>query len=97
MKTLQSHHEYGYSMALGAGEVPMLEMAQSYIPLSRIGKTVDINPIIEIRDRNGNLLYEKKSEEKESTIKPGVAYLIWEALSNPSYLPAGWVSSLSVS
>jgi penicillin-binding protein 1C len=35
MTSLQNNREYGYSLALGAGEVSMLEMVSAYIPLSR--------------------------------------------------------------
>lgn len=96
LTSLESNHEYGYSMALGAWEVAMLEMAQAYLPLSRQGKTVEINPILEIKDKNGNILYQKKVEEKDSAIKPWVAYLMWSILSNPWNMPSGWVNYYSI-
>lgn len=36
LSSLKSNHEYGYSLALGAGEVSMLEMAQAYSALSQL-------------------------------------------------------------
>lgn len=83
-------------MALGAGEVTMLELADAYSQLSRQGERVTINPILEIRSRDGTLLYEKEVETSESVITPAAASLLWEILSDTSNMPSGWVNMLSI-
>jgi membrane carboxypeptidase/penicillin-binding protein len=50
--------EYGYTLALGAGEVTMLDLANAYSHLSTATPAV-INPILEIRSRDGSLLYQR--------------------------------------
>lgn len=60
MKHLSDTRKYGYSMALGAGEVPMMELAQAYAHLSTLGKPAYMNPILKITGPNGEILYEKK-------------------------------------
>jgi membrane peptidoglycan carboxypeptidase len=96
LTSLQSDHEYWYSLALWAWEVSMLEMAQAYSALSQLWKPAEINPILEIKDKNGTVLYQKTIEKKTSVLEPGVAYLMWEILSNTSNMPWGWVSYYSI-
>lgn len=96
LQSLRPAHEYGYSLSLGAGEVPMLEMAQAYSALSQLGESAKINPILEIRDKNGNILYQKQVQKQPTAIDPVVAGLIWEILSNSANMPSNWVSSYAV-
>ena len=96
LSSLKSNHEYGYSLALGAGEVSMLEMAQAYSVLSQLWEYAAINPILEIKDKNGNLIYEKKVEKKKTSLDPIVASMVWEMLSNTSYMPSWWVNYYTI-
>jgi membrane carboxypeptidase/penicillin-binding protein PbpC len=41
--------EYGYTIALGAAEITMLDLANGYMHLSAQGKPAKIDPILEIR------------------------------------------------
>ncbi len=92
LTSLRTNHPYGYSLALGAGEVPMLELAQAYTHLSALGKPAQINPILEIRDPSGKIIYTKQTKlVEQSPITAEVAYLIWNILSDKSNMPAGWV------
>lgn len=96
INSLKDDHEYWYSLALWAWEISMLEMAQAYSALSQWGITAEINPILEIKDKDGNILYQKKVEKKDTGLKPEVAYLMWEILSNPSNMPWWWVNYYSI-
>jgi len=42
---------------------------------------------LELKDKNGNILYQKKVENKSPVLEPGVAYLMWDILSNTSNMP----------
>jgi len=59
--------EYGYTLALGAAEIPMLEMANAYSHLSTDTPGV-INPILEIRARDGSLVYQKTGDIKQPEV-----------------------------
>ena len=62
--------EYGYTLALGAAEVTMLEMANAYAHLSTDTPAV-INPILEIRSSDGSIIYQKTGEAlRDEVIKP---------------------------
>lgn len=96
LSSLSDTVEYGYPMALWAGEVTMLELADAYTQLSRQGERVVINPILEIRSSDGSILYEKEVVTEESVITPGAASLIREILSNTANMPSNWVNMFSV-
>jgi len=96
LTSLQEDHNYGYSMALWAWEVPMIEMANAYMHLSATGKPAVINPILEIRSSDGAIIYQKEIEKQKEVIKPGIAYLIRKILSDKANMPPGWVKYYSV-
>lgn len=96
LTSLRNDNEYGYSLSLWAGEVSMIEMAQAYSALSQLWSSVTINPILEIKDKNNEVLYTKKIEKKDSWLSASVVYLMWEILSNTANMPWGWISYYSV-
>lgn len=96
LTSLQPKHEYGYSLTLGAGEVSMLEMAQAYSTLSQLGEQAEISPILEIKDKNGNILYTKKVKRTKTSLEPAVAGMMWDILSTTANMPPGWISYYSV-
>lgn len=49
-----------------------------------------------IKDKNGNILYEKKEEKKKTSLEPVVASMIRDILSTPANMPSGWTSYYSV-
>lgn len=95
MISLDDEWEYGYPLAIGAGEVPMIEMANAYMHLSAMGKPGEINPILEIRSSDGALLYKKQVKTQEQVIPAGVAYLIRDILSTKSNFPPSWVNTFT--
>lgn len=92
---IKNEIEYGYPLALGAGEVSMLELAEAYSHLST-ATPARISPILEIRTSNGELLYSKEVEKKENLIKPGIITLMWKILSDPNNRLGGWVTKFNV-
>ena len=96
LTSLRNSTSYGYSLALGAGEVPMLEMAQAYSQLSQKWQWYEINPILEIRWSDGQILYQKTPKLIESGLKEAPAYLIWKILSSPENMPAWWTKYYSI-
>ncbi len=54
---------YGPSLTLGGGEVTMLELSTAYGVLDNQGERVDLNPILEVQDRNGKVLENVQSKK----------------------------------
>ncbi len=55
--TWQDRKRFGLSLTLGGGEVLMTEMAKLYGTFANSGETVDLNPILEVRNYKGEVLY----------------------------------------
>jgi 1A family penicillin-binding protein len=69
---------YGLSLTLGGGEVPMTEMAQAFSALANRGTPQKLNYVLKVEDKTGNVLYEFKDPNFKKNIK--------ESLSLPNYL-----------
>jgi len=89
--------EYGYTIALWAAEVTMLELANAYAHLST-DKPAVVNPILEIRARDGSLIYQKTWENyQKEVIQPWIRYLLWKILSDPNNRIPWWIWKFNVS
>jgi penicillin-binding protein 1A len=82
---------YWYPLAIGAAEMKMMDLTNAYMHLSAMWTPAKINPILEIRWPNNNLLYKKEVEMQEKVIPQWVAYLMWQILSDNRNMPADWV------
>ena len=73
-----SPENYGLSLALGSGEIPLLEHTNVYATFANQGKFVAANPIVKITDSNGTLLYELDRETSlqnaPQALAPEIAY-----------------------
>lgn len=90
--------EYGWPLALGAGETPLTEMVQGYATLANGGINKPLVAIQRIKDRRGNILYEADLEaEGTQALDPRIAYQITSVLSDASVRPNEfWASVLTV-
>jgi membrane peptidoglycan carboxypeptidase len=87
---------YGPSMAIGSGEVRLIDLAGAYASFANNGRFNPVNPILEIRDRNGNLL-EKYQDNGVQAMRPETAYVINSILSDILARPAGsWRNVLTI-
>lgn len=75
---------YGWPLALGSGEVRLLDMVGAYGVFANNGIKQEISPILKIENRDGDVL--EKWEDKIGTeaIDPQIAYLITDILSDPN-------------
>lgn len=77
---------YGISIGLGTAEVELLEHTNAYATLANNGKNVPPHPIVQIKDSQGNILYDLDAEQiaKDSTqaINPGTAYQVTSILTD---------------
>ncbi len=89
--------EYGWPLALGAAETPLLEMTQGYGVFAAGGVLHPLHAIRKITDRNGNILYEWKEPEALEVLDPRAAYQITSVLSDVAARPNEyWQSVLSI-
>ena len=87
--------DYWYTLALGAWEIPMIELASAYMHLSTPQPWV-IDPILEIRSKDGALIYQKWNKKQEQIIPSGVWYVMWTILSEPANMPEWWRAAYTV-
>lgn len=81
---------FGWPLAIGSGEVRLLDLVNAYATFANEGKYNAPNPILEIRDRNGVLLESFRTPDGgKQVIDPQVAYILNSILSDVSVRPAG--------
>lgn len=81
--TLNKSHSYGYPLALGAGEIPLVEMVTAYAVFANNGQKPELTGILKVENANGDVLEEWKPEKFEEVMDPQIAYLINSILSDP--------------
>ncbi|MBU0578460.1 PBP1A family penicillin-binding protein [Patescibacteria group bacterium] len=93
--TWQDRNRFGLSLTLGGGEVTMADMAELYSTFANYGTTVELNPILEIKNYQGEILYrntcvlENKGCPQNKTLNTKTAYQISDILSdNQARTPA---------
>jgi len=79
--TWTDRSRYGLSLALGAGEVKIIEMAQAYSVFANLGDKIEVNPIIQIDNYLGENIY-KKEIKKKRIVSEIDTFLINSALSD---------------
>lgn len=86
--TWQDRSRFGLSLALGAGEVLMTDLAEAYSSFANLGYSVDLNPLLEVRTAQGTTLYrngcalDKSNCYDELSLSPRAAYLITDILAD---------------
>lgn len=104
ISTWNDRNRYGLSLTLGGGEVTMLDMTQMYGTFANGGYSIKPNPILEVKNYKGEILYrnecvlDKKNCKSERVLDEGVAYLITSMLfDNNARIPAfGPLSTLYI-
>lgn len=91
--------EYGWPLALGAAETPLIEMVQAYASLADGGMYKPVMHVLKIEDRKGALLYApERGKDERQVLDPRIAYQITSILSDTSVRPTDyWKTQLTVS
>ena len=98
LKQERGDFDYGWPLALGAAETPLLEMVSAYGALARGGTQMPVISIRKITDKQGNLLFSAEPDEGKEVLDERIAYQITSVLSDVSVRPEEyWKSQLSVS
>jgi penicillin-binding protein 1A len=93
--TLDSNKNYGLSLALGAAEVPLLQMTNAYAAFANQGSEFNTTIIKQINDKYDNNIYKANEKSKVVLSKEG-AYLISSILSDNNARAPIFGSSLTV-
>jgi penicillin-binding protein 1C len=90
ISTLTDTSRFDLSLTLGGGEVRLLELTAAYAGLANGGFRVDPVYILEIRDKDGHVLYEWQPPKYDKPVlDPRVVHLITDILSdNEARLPS---------
>ncbi|QWK10833.1 MAG: PBP1A family penicillin-binding protein [Thermoflexus hugenholtzii] len=80
--TTLTRPDYGLSLTLGGGEVPLLEMVGLYAAFANEGRRVPPVPVRRITDAFGRVLYEYTPPPGQPVMRPEHAYLITHILSD---------------
>lgn len=90
IESLDPAADYGAPLAIGAGEVKPIEMAEAYSTLANLGVHRDSVGILKVMDADGNVI-EQASKPVETTVLPaGAAWLTWNILSDTTSRPEMW-------
>lgn len=73
---------YGLSLALGGGEVTMLEMARVYGTLANLGKRQELLPILEVTDYTGRTIEKYTPKSPTDAVRTDVAWIMTSILSD---------------
>lgn len=94
--TLNDPSRFGLSLALGAGEVKLVEMTDAYATFANQGIYNQPTSILDIEDKNGNVIYKYK-QENESIIAPQYTFLISSILSDNNSRAEEFGNTLTIS
>jgi membrane peptidoglycan carboxypeptidase len=88
---------YGPAMAIGSGELTLLELVGGYSVFANGGKRMPVNPVLEIRDRDGEIIEKFDPESGIAAVDPQVAFIINNILSDVYARPGGsWRAGLTI-
>lgn len=79
--TWNQPENYGVSITLGGADTTMIDLATVYATAANGGKKETPNPILEIKDTAGSIIYKKVPEESK-VMDPGVAFIISDILAD---------------
>jgi penicillin-binding protein 1C len=80
--TLGDPNEYDLSLALGGGQMTLLELTGAYAVLANQGVKTERSAILDIHDADGTLLYQPDSPSSHQILDPRVVWLLSDILSD---------------
>ena len=80
IESFSNPENYGLSLTLGGGEVKMTEMATAFGTLANLGVRQDLVAILEVKDRDGNVLEQYQGRYGKRILPAEVAYLVNDIL-----------------
>ncbi len=83
ISTWKDPSRYGLSLTLGGGEVKMVDMATAFGVFANQGYRVDLDPILQVKNRQGKVIAQKKNVSPifgKKVLPQSIAYLITNIL-----------------
>jgi 1A family penicillin-binding protein len=80
--TNENLRRFGLAIALGGGEVKLMDLTQAYGVFAAGGVKQNITPFLKIEDKSGKKIYEYKDRKGEQVLSKDVAFLISHILSD---------------
>ena len=85
--SLNKNGNYGAPLAIGTGELKPIELLQAYSVFANGGYKKELNPILMITDKKGNLIERFTQSSGKYIISDAATYIISTILSDPSSRP----------
>ncbi len=82
LDTFKNASDYGLSLTLGGGEVTMANMTVAYGVLANMGVKQDLNPILKVIDKDGEVLEEYKYMAGPRVMSRETGFIIQQILSD---------------
>ena len=82
--------QYDLSLALGGGQISLLQLSTAYAALANHGSYTGNSTILDIHDADGNLLFTQEKKPPLQILDPRVAWLISDILSDDSARSTGF-------
>lgn len=95
LTTLDDPDKYGLALILGGGAVHLIDLARAYSVLSQDGVLREQSMILEVRDKNKNILEQYQNREKR-VIEPNYARTVTDILSDVNARSGLFQSSLGL-
>jgi len=80
--TQENLNRFGLSLTLGGGEVRLLDLTSAYSAFARGGTYIEENGILEIKNRNGKILYKAKKPKQLKVFSEEVSFITSHILSD---------------
>lgn len=80
--TAENLRRFGLSIALGGGEVHMIELADAFGVFANGGNRVEPFAISKVEDVNGKVLFERRPSQSQRVLSQEIAFLISHILSD---------------
>ena len=88
--SLNEAGQYDLSLALGGGQISLLELSRAYAAFANNGYFTGNTSILDIHDADGNLLYTQNRPPPLQIVDPRVVWLISDILSDDSARATGF-------
>ncbi|PWB76261.1 MAG: penicillin-binding protein [Anaerolineales bacterium] len=88
--SLERADQYDLSLALGGGQVSLLELSTAYAALANRGVYTGNTSLLDIHDADGNLLYAMEEKPSLQILDPRLAWLISDILGDDSARSIGF-------
>ncbi len=82
VRSLDEPRNYDLSLALGGGQMSLLELARAVSALANEGKYTGTAILLDVRDADGKVLYQPAKTPAQQIVDPRVAWLISDILSD---------------